>query len=89
MSDIDVERVSSLLSIAEKCTGHSGKLSNLQSWAIGQLISINADIKAQATADAKAAAEAQQKTTGLPEEPGVEPETPPPDDTNTDTVRRL
>lgn len=86
-----LQRAYLLLEIAEKCTGHSGKLSNLQSLAIGELISINADIKAQATADAKAAAAAQQKATGLPEEPGVELETPsePEADESTTPPRRL
>lgn len=74
---VDIQRAESLLSIAEKCTGHSGKLSNLQSWAIGELIAMNAEIKAEAMNKAKAdeaqrAAEAQQKATGLPEEPGSE-----------------
>lgn len=75
MKDIDHVRVASLLDIAEKCTGHSGKLSNLQGWAIGELIGINAEIKADAVKQAKAdegrrVAEAQQKATGLPEQPG-------------------
>ncbi len=84
MSDIDVSYVSALLNIAEACSGHSGKLSNLQSWAIGELIRINGEIKEAAT-DAKAAAEAQQKATGLPKEPG-EPED---DDAPAPTGRRL
>jgi hypothetical protein len=72
---VDHDYVSSLLNIAEKCTGHSGKLSNLQSWAIGELIRVNAEIKEDAVAtkhdaEAKAVAEADQKASGLPEEPG-------------------
>lgn len=79
MNDIDHERVANLLHIAEACTGHSGKLSNLQSWAIGELMKINAEIKAEAVEDKKAtearlAAESQQKSTGLPAEPGGEKE---------------
>lgn len=85
---VDYEYVSSLLNIAEKCTGHSGKLSNLQSHAIGELMRINAEIKDEAVekakvegaerakkdAEAKALAESENKATGLPDEPGREPE---------------
>ncbi len=53
MSDVDIQRVSALLEIAERCSGHSGKLSNLQSWAIGELMAINAQIKDEAVAKAK------------------------------------
>ena len=75
--NVDHEYVSSLLNIAEKCTGHSGKLSNLQAWSIGELIRVNAEIKEDAVnnrkqAEAEQDAEAQQKATGLPKEPGVE-----------------
>jgi len=69
--DVDFDRVEKLLSVAEKCTGHSGKLSNLQNAAIKELTDINEKIKAQSTSEANKAAEAQQKASGLPAQPGV------------------
>lgn len=86
--EVDVGRVADLLNIAAACTGHSGKLSNLQSWAIGELIAINGQLKDAAVAEARAAAEAQQAATGLPEEPGEKSDD---DDTTTmtPTQRRL
>lgn len=54
MSDIDHERVASLLSIAKDSGEHSGKLSSLQGWAIRELIAINDEIKAAAVAQKKA-----------------------------------
>jgi hypothetical protein len=56
---IDHDYVSALLNIAEKCTGHSGKLSNLQSWAIGELMRVNDEIKAEAVNHRKQAEEEQ------------------------------
>lgn len=53
MSDI-FQEASMLLDVAEKCTGHSGKLSSLQSAAINRLIEINNGIKAEAVRQAKA-----------------------------------
>ncbi len=89
MSEVDVSYVSDLLHIAEACTGHSGKLSNLQSWAIGELIRINGEIKDAASAEAKAVAEAQQKATGLPEEPGESEDDDDADAMGDPNVRRL
>lgn len=45
MTKVDTTYVSNLLEIAERCTGHSGKLSALQGWAIGELVRINEEIK--------------------------------------------
>jgi hypothetical protein len=53
MSEADHERVAHLLHIAEACGGHSGKLSNLQGWAIGELMAINDQIKKAAVAKAE------------------------------------
>lgn len=85
-TEIDTGRVVDLLNIAAACTGHSGKLSNLQSWAIGELIAINGQLKDAAAAEARAAAEAQQRATGLPEEPGEADDDPA---TMTPNQRRL
>jgi hypothetical protein len=66
MTDISTEQLARafyLLEIAEKANGHTGKLSNLQSWAITELMDINAQIKA----DAVAAAQAQQQQVEWPD----------------------
>lgn len=59
MSDIDFERIECLLNVAKECGGHSGKLGNIQSAAIGQLIAINDEIKAAAVEDARVTAQAE------------------------------
>jgi|ERR1700729_2777670 len=80
---VDIDRAEALLHIAAACTDHSGKLSNLQAWAIGELIAMNAEIKAEATKkadeegrvkaeEARKAAESQQAATGLPAKPKLE-----------------
>jgi hypothetical protein len=45
--------IASMLEVVEKCTGHTGKLSNLQALALYKLLAINADIKADAAAEVK------------------------------------
>ena len=74
MSEVDVGRVSALLHIAEACTGHSGRLSNLQGWAIAELIAINGEIKTEAAAQAKAEAEQVQIVEDRDEGPAVDPD---------------
>jgi len=48
MSDVNTTEVEALLNIAEKCTGHSGKLGALQNWAITQLMNINEQLRVEA-----------------------------------------
>lgn len=83
MSDIDYQRVSALLEIAERCTGHSGKLSNLQTWAIGELIAVNESIKREAVDSARRKEMEFQKTITAP--PADESD----DDEPVEPLRRL
>lgn len=69
MTTIDTAYVAALLEVAERCTGHPGKLANLQGWAIGELLAINEQIKADAVA---AARDAQITAAPAPMEPPPE-----------------
>jgi len=95
MSDVDLDRVEALLSIAEKCTGHSGKLSSLQTWAIAELIAINDEIKVAAvhaaTQERIKAAEAGGQTgnTELASEDEAEAEEPAEEETVLQRNERL
>lgn len=59
MTEVDWRHVEILLNVAEKCTGHTGKLSSLMSAAIKELLAINDEVKADAVAEAEAAKQAE------------------------------
>lgn len=72
---VDVAHVQALMDIAERANGHSGKLGNLQSWAINQLIAINGQLKADAVEQSKRATKESAKRQAEVKEP-VEPVEP-------------
>lgn len=55
MSDIDFERAANLLSVAEACTLHGGKLAALGNAATAELIAMSEAIRKEAIAAQKAA----------------------------------
>lgn len=74
---VDVAHVQALMDIAERANGHSGKLGNLQSWAINQLIEINGQLKADAVEQSKRATKESAKRQAEVKE-SVEPVEPEP-----------
>ncbi len=76
--DLDFEKIAALLSVIEKCAGHSGKLGSIANAAMAELLTLNDKIKAEATAKAVVA-----------DEPVEESEDAPDEDEPTQPVRRL
>ena len=48
------DRTYFLLQIVEKCAGHAGKLGNIQSWAMDELLKMNGELKDVAAEKVKA-----------------------------------